>query len=177
MGESLWADLDQWQVDHLYARLGPDGTFSSLVAKLVVATVVRDFREWQNADVWQFPAVIVACSRVLRPANGTQSGAGAPHYRKTYPYSWLAVVEGDSFSAEADAKVLEKRLETAAIAFVVNAWGQSAPIPILPDSSGERLIDIRMGNSNLARFPRASQGDSDPWFGVVSIDLDFITTV
>jgi hypothetical protein len=171
MGESLWADLDAFQVDYLFTRLGTSAQYATLLARLVVAAIVRDYHEWDNSDVWEFPAIIVSSSRVLRPPEGAQSGEGIAHYRKTYPYSWLAVVEGDSFSSENDAKILEKRLETAARELVANGWS------IGPDGSGERLIDVYIGNSNFARFSRASLGDSDAWYGVVSLDLDFITTV
>jgi hypothetical protein len=172
MGEALWADLDQWQVDYLSARLGLPGLYSTLVAQKIAATVVRNYTEWDNSDVWQFPAIIVSCARSLRPADGVQFGDGSPHYRKTYPYTWMAVVEGDSFTSETDAKILEKRLETAARALVAEGWGN-----LVADNSGERLIALNVGDSNFARFPRASIGDSDPWWGIVALDIDLITTV
>lgn len=177
MGEALWADLDQWQIDHLFALLGPDGSYNTLVCPLVIATIVRDYREWNNPDVWQFPAIIVAGARVTRPVSGLGIGGGLPHYRKPYTYSWLAVVEGDSFTAERDAKILEKRLETAGRQLVANGWGEAATIPLAPDSSGERLSQIVVGESNIARFPRVSNTDNDAWYGVVAMDIDFIGTV
>ena len=177
MGEALWADLDQWQVTNLLGWLGEGGLYGTLVAQMVVAAIVRDYHEWENPDVWKFPAIIVAGARVIRPASGIGIGGPLPRFRKTYSYSWLAVVEGDSFTAERDAKILEKRLETAARQLVANGWGESATIPLARDGSGEGLTQILVGESNIARFPRASEAENDAWFGVASIDIDLIATV
>lgn len=177
MGESLWADLDQWQVDHLKSKLGPDSAYETLVAQMVVATAIRDYHEWDNADVWSFPAVIVSSAKAIRAPMGIQHMDGKVHFRKSYPYTWLAVVEGDSFTAEALAKTMEKRLETVAIEILANGWGAGATISIAPDGSGEKLTTISIGGSHTTRFRRASIGDSDPWYGVCSLDIDIITTV
>lgn len=176
MGEALWADLDAWMVYSLDA-LTDAGAYPTLTAQIVVATLVRDYREWDNADVWQFPAIIVGSSRMARPPAGALHGDGWPHYRKTTLYSWLAVVEGNTFSAVRDAKIMEKRLETLARTLVKDGWGAGAAIPLPPDSSGERLSEIRIGQSNVAVFPRGSAADSQAKYGVASLDLDVFTTI
>lgn len=176
MGESLWADLDAWMLAAL-AVLGDAATYPTLTAQKLTATIIRDYREWDNPDVWKFPAVIVGSSRTTRPAAGTLFGDGEPHYRKTILFSWLAVVEGDSFTANRDAKIMEKRLETIARLLVRDGWGANAGIPITPDTSGERLTNIAIGQSNIALFPRGSDAELDAKYGVASLDLDVITTV
>lgn len=177
MGESLWDDLDEWQIDHLEAQLGPDSAYETLVVQMVAATIVRDYHEWDNADEWQFPAVIVGGAKELRALMGVQHMTGSAHFRKSLPYSWLGVVEGDRFTALKKAKIMAKRLERAAIAIMAAGWGPGSTIPLAPDDSGEKLTTFEIGETNIALFRRASAGDVDPYYGVASIDIDFITTV
>lgn len=176
MSEALWPDLDAWQAQIL-SPLMDDLLFPTLTVKMVVATLVRNYAEWDNPAVWTFPAIIVSSSTMRRPATEAMFGDGMAHYRKHLPYRWFAVVAGDSFSAERDAKIMEKRLETWARQLVSNGWGAGSTFPLSADSSGERLSTISIGDSAIARYPRATEADADPWFGVASIDLDFTTTV
>jgi hypothetical protein len=176
VGEALWPDLDAWQAQIL-SPLMDEGLFPTLTVKMVVATLVRNYAEWDNPAVWSFPAIIVSSSTMRRPATETMFGDGIAHYRKHIPYRWFAVVEGNSFSAERDAKVLEKRMETLARQLVGAGWGAGSAFPLMADSSGERLTTILIGDSAIARYPRATEAEADPWFGVASLDLDFTTTV
>jgi hypothetical protein len=176
MGEALWPDLDAWQAQIL-SPLMDEGQFPTLTVKMVVATLVRNYAEWDNPAVWTFPAIIVSSSTTRRPVTETMFGDGIAHYRKHIPYRWFAVVEGDSFTSERDAKVLEKRLETLARQLVAGGWGAGSAFPLVADDSGERLSTITVGDSAIARYPRGTEAEADPWFGVASIDLDFTTTV
>ena len=176
MGEALWADLDAWQLQVLSVLMDEE-LFPTLAAELVVATLVRNYAEWDNSAVWKFPAVIVSSSTMTRPASETMFGDGIAHYRKHIPYRWFAVVEGDSFTAEQFAKILEKRMETLARTLVASGWGVGSAFPLPADSSGERLSTIVVGNSSIARYPRATEAEADAWWGVAALDLDFTTTV
>lgn len=176
MGEALWPDLDAWQAQILSPLLNAT-LFPTLPVKMVVATLVRNYAEWDNPAVWTFPAIIVSSSTMRRPREGTGFGDGIAHYRKQIPYRWFAVVEGDSFTSERDAKVLEKRMETLARQLVAAGWGAGSAFPLPADASGERLSTILIGDSAIARYPRATEAEADPWFGVASLDLEFTTTV
>jgi hypothetical protein len=176
MGEALWADLDAWQAEIL-SPLMDDLQFPTLPVKMVACTLVRNYVEWDNPAVWTFPAIIVSSSTLRRPATETMFGDGIAHYRKHIPYRWFAVVEGDSFTSERDAKVLEKRLETLARRLVAGGWGAGSAFPLPADGSGERLSTIRVGDSAIARYPRGTEAEDDPWWGVASLDIELVTTV
>jgi hypothetical protein len=176
MGEALWPDLDAWQ-SQILSPLMDEGLFPTLTVKMVVATLVRNYSEWDNPAVWTFPAIIVSSSTMRRPATETMFGDGIAHYRKHIPYRWFAVVEGDSFTSERDAKVLEKRLETLARQLVAGGWGAGSAFPLVADDSGERLSTITVGDSAIARYPRGTEAQADPWFGVAMLDIELVTTV
>lgn len=168
MGESLWADLDAWQVARLESALVG---FASLNIEMVRATAIRDPQDWNNPDYWTFPAVMVYGDAERRqPAD---HGTGSPHYRKTYPYYWIAIVAGDRDTAHRDAKILAKRLETAGRDLVASA------VSDLPaDDSGEHLRNARIGNTLYATWRRQNSQDvADAWWGVASLELFFESRV
>jgi hypothetical protein len=175
MGESLWADIDTWQVTLLSGLFMDALAFPTLTAQMVVASLIRHTSEWDNSEMWKFPAIIVAGSRTLRPPSQALFGRGTVSHEKNNLYTWLAVVEGDSLTSVRDAKIYEKRLESAARALILSGWGTGSTYPLQPDQSGERLNTIQLGESNVAVYPRRSDVQVDASYGVAMIDLDFLT--
>ena len=177
MAESLWADLDTWQEQVLTALLGPSSAYATLQAQMVIATLVRDYHEWDNADFWQFPAVIIAGSRRSHLEEQIQHGPGGlTSYKMVNLYSWIAVCEGDRQTAMRDAKILGKRLENAARLLEAESWGQSGSQPIPADQTGEQLTQAILGDSNIGIYPRTASAEALPYYGVAALDLSFITT-
>jgi hypothetical protein len=167
VGESLWVDLDAWQVARLENALVGFGTLN---IQTVRANAVRDPQDWNNPDYWSFPAILVYNDAERRQVG--DHGDGSPHYKKTYPYFWIAIVTGDRDTAQRDAKLLAKRLETAARA-ITNA------VSDLPaDDSGENLRDVTLGNTLYATWRRQNSQDvADAWWGVASLEITFKTRV
>jgi len=146
VGESLWHDLDAWQVGIINTAMGPASAYTTLKLQRVGTALVWDWKEWVD---WAKPAVAVMSFAQERDA-GPQ-GDGQANFIKLYPTAWVALVEGTQADATRDAKILVKRMEQV-------LRGLYQGLTLAADSNGERLINLRVGRSELsaARIPNSS---------------------
>lgn len=159
MANNLWSALDAWQVSQIEAALGPAGSYADLQVATVTTAIVNDVDQWAG---WSMPAVIVQGNRKQRRLG--PHGDGSPHFEIVYPYTYVVITTGEREQSLADAKEIEKRLETAA-ASMINTAQQIGPI------AGERVQRMRIGDADILAFPQESAGDL--WYSVAFVQIDF----
>jgi hypothetical protein len=165
MGESLWHDLDAWQVSIVTTAMGQASNYSTLKLHAVNTALVWDLREWQ---AWAKPAV--AIMSFVEERQPGPHGDGDAHFTKRYRSAWIALMEGTQSDAKRDAKILLKRLETLARGLYKQGF------TLLPDTSGERLVNMAIGHSELSAH--RYQGSSDDlWMVMAGLAIDFETEV
>ncbi|MCC6457276.1 MAG: hypothetical protein IT328_20145 [Caldilineaceae bacterium] len=165
MGESLWHDLDAWQVGIIDAAMGEDSEYDTLKLARVDTALVWDLQVWME---WPKPAVAVMSFMETREPG--PHGDGIAHFTKRYPTIWLAVTEGTQANAKRDAKILVKRMETLARGLYQQAFTLPA------DDSGERVVNLALGRGELSARPVRSSND-DLWMVMAGIALEFETEV
>ena len=173
MGESLWADLDEWQVQQIEDNLGVNSAQTSLKVQTVRAVILEEVQDWDNDEYWTYPAVAVMGRDALREFGG--HGDGGLSFDITYPYLWLAMVTGEQAVATRDAKIIGKRLETLA---------REISTTFLPaDSSGELQQGImHVGTSHLLQYRRHRMADQtignyDHWYIISRLEISFESKV
>lgn len=146
MGESLWHDLDAWQVSIIDEAMGEDSAYATLKLQRVDTALVWDWKEWTD---WPKPAVAVMSFAAER--EGGPQGDGNANFTKIYPTIWMVLTEGTQSDAKRDAKILIKRMEE-----LLRTLYQGLTIPA--DDSGENLVNFRVGRSELSatRLPDSS---------------------
>lgn len=165
MGESLWHDLDAWQVDIIKAAMGQDSGYATLKLARVDTALVWDLQVWLD---WPKPAVAVISFMEERQPG--PHGDGIAHFTKRYPSIWLAVTEGTQADAKRDAKILVKRMETLARGL----YKQALTIPA--DGSGERVVNLWLGRGELSAT-RVPDSSDDLWMVMAGIALEFESEV
>lgn len=146
MGESLWHDLDAWQVSTINTAMGPSSAYPTLKLVQVKSALVYDLQEWM---AWPKPSVAVISYAALR--GGGPQGSGDAELTKTYPTIWMALAQGTQDNAIRDVKILLKRLETLLLSLYGN-------LNLAPDNSGERLVNFTIGGSELSPQPTLNSG-------------------
>lgn len=148
MGESLWHDLDAYQVDIIDTAMGQASAYSTLKLARVDTALVWDWKEWTE---WPKPAVAVMSFAAERGPG--PHGDGEVHFDKQYPTIWVALTEGAQSDAKRDAKILVKRMEQLLRGLYDN-------LTIDADESGERVVDWEVGRSELSatRIPDSGSG-------------------
>ena len=159
MSEAIWNDIDDWLVATLDAEMGQSGLYATLQCNTVTATILRDL-----ADVprWTLPALIVDGEVIKREqiTNNTCNN----RYRKTHPYTIMAIVEGEREQVTIDAKVLEKRLERAL-----------RPVDVaITDSVDEVAYRLTLGDSQISISPKPMSHIAT-WYGIASFELTVIS--
>jgi hypothetical protein len=165
VGESLWHDLDAWQVDIINTAMGPDSDYATLKLQQVDTALVWDWKEYID---WPKPAVAVISFEEDRESG--PHGDGIAHFTKRYSTIWLALVEGTQSDAKRDAKILSKRMET----LIRNLYQQAFTLPA--DDSGENLVNVQLGRGVLSatRIPGSSD---DLWMVMAGMVLRWETEV
>lgn len=165
MGESLWHDLDAWQVALIDEAMGQDSDYATLKLERVDTALVWDWQEWTE---WPKPAVAVVSFALDREPG--PHGDGNAHFTKQYHTIWLALTEGTQANAKRDAKILMARLEAS----LRESYKQA--FTIAPDSNGENLVNLHLGRGELSatRIPNSSD---DMWMVMAGIALRWETEV
>ena len=169
MGESLWSDLDAWQVQQVNDAVGVDSAYTTLQVQTVRACLLETLQDWDNDDYWSYPAVAVMSRDTIREFGGY--GDGGLSFDKTYPYFWLVITTGEQAQATEDAKIIGKRLETLARTL------STSTLPV--DDHGERQQGVMgIGNTTLMQYRRPRMTDQlhnnyDHWYILLSLALEF----
>lgn len=182
MGESLWVDFDQWQVDQIELAVGEDSPETEHVVQTVRAVVVEGVQDFDDDSYWEFPAVVVMSRNALREFGG--HGTGGLSFDITYPYFWITITTGEQESATRAAKIISKRLETLARTMATTA---------LPaDDSGELQQGVmRVGSTVIEQERRPRMEDQisrrpgqnkalsnyDHWYILSSLAISFESSV
>lgn len=162
MGESLWSDLDTWQVTTINAAMGQLSAYPTLKLARVDTALVWDLKEMME---WPKPAVAVMSFAAEREPG--PHGDGIAHFDRTYPTIWLALTEGTQPNAKRDAKILVKRLEA-----VIRSLYQSLD-GIPPDASGERVTTLKVGRTELSASRLLDSNAT--WMVMAGIALRWVT--
>lgn len=182
MGESLWADLDEWQVEQIKAAVGEDSAYITHVVKTVRAVMIEGVQDFDDDSYWEFPAVAVMSQNALREFGG--HGEGGLSFDITYPYFWLTITTGEQEEATRAAKIISKRLETLA--------RQMSTTALPADDSGELQQGImQVGSTAMAQHRRPRMEDQisrrqgqnralsnyDHWYILSSLAIGFESSV
>lgn len=166
MSESLWHDLDAWQVGIIDDAMGQDSAYATLKLESVNATVVWNWQRWID---WAKPAVAVVSFAAERSPG--PHGDGNAHFTKEYPVIWLALTQGTLANATRDAKILMARLEK----LFRDSYKQA--FTIAADDYGENVVNLYLGRSELSAQPIPNSSSDDYWMVMAGIALRWETEV
>lgn len=158
MGESLWHELDAWQVAKIRDAMGQNSSYETLRLQKVDTALVWDYREWSS---WPKPAVAVISYAAERDPG--PHGNGEAEFTKYYPTVWLALTEGKQADAIRDTKILLARLE-----MLIQDLYAELDLPASDD--GERLVNLHVARSELSAH-RPPTSNDDYWMVMGGIAL------
>lgn len=165
MGESLWHDLDAWQVNIINEAMGMGSDYATLKLKRVAPALRWNAMDWQE---WPKPGVAVISFSLER--EGGPHGDGDAHLTKQYHAIWLALTEGTEANSIRDAKILVARME----ALLRDLFQQGFTLP--PDDFGERLVNLYLGRGEITNHRLDTHSD-DLYMTMAGIALRWETEV
>lgn len=153
MSESLWSDIDQELKSSLYAYMGSDGAFTSLVLESVEAIPMINAQTWAQKDA---PFALIA-SQLETPLGAEHQDLFTPNVTTRYRYAVVCVASGELEQVTVDAKILDARARRFILQQIIS-------LPGLEDDLGDKVTDVLIAQSNVTVYPIT--GVANQYFGI-----------